>query len=297
MFEGFSESYASGDGARIYVRCAGSGPAALLLHGFPESHLMWRDVAPRLAEHYSVVCADVRGYGNSDCPPSDEQHAAYSKRTMARDMVSVMDSLGFREFAVAGHDRGARVAYRLALDAPAVVTRLAVLDAIPVTDAWNRADANFALSFWPWSLLAQAAPLPERLIAGNASAIVENATTSWGSPHSVFPREVTSSYANVLRDPAHAHAICEEYRAAAGVDRIHDDAERDAGRRIACPVLVLWSGMGALGQWYSGDGGPLGIWRKWADDVSGRAMPGGHFFPEEYPEMTADALQAFIGRA
>src|ERR1051326_8224574 len=200
--------------ARIFLRRAGSGPAALLLHGFPQTHLMWRDVAGLLASRFTVVCADLRGYGRSNCPPSDPNHAPYSKRAMAGDMVCVMHSLGFSRFAVAGHDRGGRVAYRLALDYPEAIERLAVLDVLTIADAWERADKRLATAFWPWLPLAQPAPLPERLLASAPDAVIDNALAGWGSDPGVFSREIRAAYADTLRDPGHIHAICEEYRAA-----------------------------------------------------------------------------------
>src|ERR671930_1228885 len=198
---------------RIFLRRFGAGPAVLLLHGFPQTHLMWRKVAPLLARQFTVVCADLRGYGRSGCPASTPDHAPYAKRAMARDMVVVMERLGFPRFSVAGHDRGGRVAYRLALDHPGRVERLAVLDILPTGTVWERADARFALAYWPWSLLAQPAPLPERLIAAAPEAVVDEALAGWGSPAAVFPSEVRAAYVQALRDPRHAHAICEEYRA------------------------------------------------------------------------------------
>ena len=280
----------------IFVCRSGSGPPLLLLHGFPETHLMWRSVAPILARHFSVVCADLRGYGSSGCPESAADHAPYSKRAMARDMVAVMERLGFPRFSVAGHDRGGRVAYRLALDHPQRVHRTAVLDVIPTDEAWKRADARFALAFWPWSLLAQPEPLPERLLTAAPEAIVDDALGAWGSSPTVFNPEVRAAYVEALRDPARVHAICEEYRAAATCDREHDQSDRRARRRIAGPLLALWSGKGPLSAWYSDDGGPLALWRSWADDVRGHSVGAGHFFPEEVPEETADALAAFFAR-
>ncbi len=291
-----AEEIDAGD-ATIFTRSRGSGPPLLLLHGFPETHLMWRDIAPRLAGRFTVVCADLTGYGQSGCPPSAPDHARYAKRAMAQDMVAAMERLGFSRFAVAGHDRGGRVAYRMALDHPDRIAALAVLDILPVETVWERADARLALGYWPWSLLAQDAPLPERILTACADAIVDQALGGWGSPAVAFPQEVRDAYVGVLRDPRHAHAICEEYRAAAGIDREHDRADRSAGRRIACPVLALWSGQGPLATWYDNEGGPLALWRDWADQVEGRAVDGGHFFPEEAPEYTADALAHFFGDA
>ena len=278
----------------IFVRRAGAGPPLLLLHGFPQTHLMWRTVAPRLARDFTVVCADLRGYGNSGCPASTDDHGPYAKRAMARDMVVVMERLGFPRFSVAGHDRGGRVAYRLALDHPDRVDRLGVLDVLPTAMVWDRVDARFALGFWPWSLLAQPEPFPERVLTAAAEAIVDDALGAWGSPRAVFPADVRAAYIDALRDPAHAHAICEEYRAAATLDRAHDETDRTSGRRIACPVLALWSAHGALGTWYAEEGGPIALWRAWGDDVQGQALDAGHFFPEEAPEATADALSRFF---
>jgi haloacetate dehalogenase len=281
----------------IFVRSYGSGPPILLLHGFPETHRMWRGVAPVLAGHFTVVCADLRGYGQSGCPPSTPDHAPYSKRAMAQDMVAVMAHLGFLHFAVAGHDRGGRVAYRLALDHPDRIDRLAVLDVVPTLTAWELADARFALGFWPWSMLAQSEPLPERLLTCAANAVVDQALGEWGSPTTVFSDDVRAAYVTALANPHHAHAICEEYRAAATLDREHDALDRAGGRRIRCPSLVLWSKRGPLEEWYESRGGPLGLWRTWCDDVQGHAVDGGHFFPEERPDETARTLCRFFERA
>ncbi|MBZ9867957.1 alpha/beta hydrolase [Mesorhizobium sp. CA15] len=294
MFANFDTLEVDTGEARIFVRHGGSGPGLLLLHGFPETHAMWRDVAPSLARDFSVVCADLRGYGQSSCPPSAADHAPYGKRAMAADMAALMGDLGFQRFLVAGHDRGGRVAYRLALDHPDRVEKLAVLDIVPTAEVWDRADARLALGFWPWSLLAQPEPLPETILAATAEAIIDNALSGWGSAADAFPPGVRQAYVDALRDPAHIHAICEEYRAAASLDRLHDHADREAGRRISCPVLALWSEHGALAEWYRDEDGPLGIWRNWADDASGGAMPGGHFFPEESPIETAATLDAFF---
>jgi len=242
MLDDFDTAEVQTGETTIFVRRSGSGPPLLLLHGFPQTHLMWRSAAPILARHFTVICADLRGYGRSGCPRSGAGHAPYSKRAMGRDMVAVMERLGFPRFSVAGHDRGGRVAYRLALDYQERVHRSAVLDVIPTEEAWARADARFALAFWPWSLLAQPEPLPERILAAAPEAIVDDALGAWGSPPTVFSAEARAAYVEALRDPARVHAICEEYRAAATCDREHDQADRRAGRRIASPVLALWSG-------------------------------------------------------
>jgi haloacetate dehalogenase len=278
----------------IFVQRQGSGPPLLLLHGFPETHLMWRDIAPILASEFSVVCADLPGYGASGCPPSSDDHGPYSKRAMADELRVTMRQLGFERFAVAGHDRGGRVAYRMALDHPQTVTRLAVLDVVPTLDAWEHADDRLALAFWPWSLLAQPAPLPERLIGAAPDAIIDDALNRWGTPPDTFPPEIRAAYVTALDDADHIHAICEEYRAAATIDRDHDRLDRINHRRIVCPVRAMWSEHGALADWYSDLGGPLAVWRSWADDVTGGAVAGGHFFPEEQPAETAAALRQIL---
>lgn len=266
----------------------------LLLHGFPQTHVMWRDIAPLLAADFSVICADLRGYGQSGCPVSDERHTPYSKRAMAAELVEVMGVLGHDRFAVVGHDRGGRVAYRMALDHPDVVTKLGVLDVIPTGALWDRADARLMLGFWPFSLLAQPAPLPERLVGVCPEAVVEDALTNWGSSPDAFSPEARAAYAKTLGDPERLHAICEEYRAAASIDREHDAADVSAGRRISCPLLALWSDKGGLNCWYEEEGGPLAIWRTMAGDVRGEPVPGGHFFPEEYPTSITEKLRAFL---
>lgn len=275
----------------------GKGPAVLLLHGFPQTGLMWRDVAPLLAQDFEVIVADLPGYGASDCPhalPDSAAHAAMSKRRMATTLVEAMEALGLTRFALVGHDRGGRVAYRTALDHPDRVTAVAVLDVVPTFDVFDRADARLALSFWPFSLLAQPAPLPERLITGAPDAVVDDALAQWGSTFDSFPEDVRRAYVDALRDPARVHAICEDYRAAASIDRDHDREDLESGRRITCPLLALWADEGALTTWYKNEAGPLGLWRRWATDVRGAAVGGGHFFPEANPADTAARIRCFV---
>jgi haloacetate dehalogenase len=291
---GFTATEIATDETRIFACVAGTGPPLLLLHGFPETHLMWRHVASLLAPQFTVVCADLRGYGRSGCPESTATHQPYSKRAMGRDMTEVMKRLGYSRFSVAGHDRGGRVAYRMALDYPDQIDRVAILDVVPTDDAWARADERFAAAFWPWSLLAQPAPLPETILVASADAIVDHALEQWGSPSTVSPPDVRREYAAPLRDPMHAHAICEEYRAAATIDRQHDRSDLAAAHRIAAPLLVLWSSTGVLGTWYADEGGPIGLWRRWSGDVRGSGVDAGHFFPEERPHETAQALSQFF---
>lgn len=297
LFRGFQRRVIDAGETEIFVRRGGAGPGLLMLHGFPETHVMWHRVAPLLTGGFTVVVADLRGYGQSGKPASSADHATYAKSALAGDMVRVMDELGFPRFSVVGHDRGARVAYRLALDHPERTERLALLDIIPTHDAYELTDARMLLAYWPWSLLSQPAPLPEKLIAAAPEAVVDDALSAWGSDPASFTPEVRAAYVSALRDPRGVHAICEEYRAAATLDRVRDAADRAAGRRITSPLLVLWSAGGPLDGWYSERGGPLGIWQTWATDVRGRAIAGGHFFPETNPVETADALRTFLAQA
>jgi len=297
MFAAFQSARVDVNDTSIFIRRSGRGRPLLLLHGFPETHIMWHRVAPALAKDLTVVCADLRGYGASGKPPSRPDHAPYSKRVMASDMVRVMEALGFRRFAVVGHDRGGRVAYRMALDNPEHVDRVGVLDIIPTAEAFRRADARLALAYWPWSLLAQPEPLPERLIAADPESVVGDALENWGTDPAAFDAEIRTAYVDALRDYATVHAICEEYRAAAAIDVAHDNADRAAGRRIECPMLVLWGAGGPLDTWYEAAGGPLEIWRGWAPSVTGRSILGGHFFPEQNASETIGELRAFLGAA
>jgi haloacetate dehalogenase len=277
------------DDNTIFIRRYGNGAPVLMVHGFPRTSLMWRNVAPQLASNRTVICVDLRGYGRSGVPVSSEDHYPYSKRAMANELAAVMDKLGFATFDLVGHDRGGRVAYRLALDHPEKVRRLAVFDVIPISEAWARADAKFALNWWPWSLLAQKAPMPEKYLLGAPDAAFDNPLGA-GS----FGPEIRAEYLETYHDPARVHAICEEYRAAAGLDIEHDNKDREQSRRIMCPMLHLWAVGGPLDTFYEKDGGALGIWRKWADNVQGQAIKGGHFFPEENPTETTEILAKFL---
>jgi haloacetate dehalogenase len=297
-FAGFADRFVDvRHGGTVFIRRRGTGPALVLLHGFPETHVMWHALAPSLAEHFTVLVADLPGYGASRGRSPDGREDAYSKRAMADDLVNVMEAEGFERFGVVGHDRGARVAYRMALDHPARVDRLAVLDIVPTCDVLDRADERVARSFWPWFLLAQPAPLPERLIAANPDAIVDNALERWGSDASAFPTDVRNAYIDALRDPSVVHTVCEEYRAAVTIDRSEDREDRHAGRLIECPTLALWAEGGSVDTWYEEDGGPLELWRAWARSVTGRALAGGHFFPEANPAATLAELRAFFSTA
>jgi haloacetate dehalogenase len=273
----------------IFVRRYGKGPAILMVHGFPRTSLMWRFLAPKLAENHTVICVDLPAYGRSGIPKSTDDHFPYSKRAMANELVEVMSQLGFPTFPLIGHDRGGRVSYRLALDHPNAVQRLAVFDVIPILEGWSRADARFAQTYWPWILLAQKDPLPESYLLGAPEAVFHN-PFGQGS----FGREILDEYVSTYRDPARVHGICEEYRAAATIDVEHDRADKEAGKRIECPMLHLWAEGGTLDTLYAKDGGPLGIWRQWSPHAQGQAMKGGHFFPEENPDDTAALVKQFL---
>lgn len=285
MFEGFELSFVDTADARICVRHGGSGPPVLLLHGHPQTHVMWHHVAPRLARDFTVVAPDLRGYGDSIGPPSTPDHEPYSKRAVARDHVAVMRHFGFERFGVAGHDRGAYGAYRLALDHPACVDRLAVLDIVPAGEAWRRADARFMLKWWHWAFLAQPAPLAEQLLAADPEAFY------FRHNRQVFEPDALAAYLRAVHDPDTIHAMCEDYRANATYDRRLDDADRAAGRTIECPVLVLWALRDDLPELY---GDPLAIWREWADAVHGRGLDCGHYLAEEAPDETYADLHAFF---
>jgi len=289
VFDGFEQFDIATSGTTIHGRRGGEGPPVLLLHGIPETHLMWHRVAPRLAERFTVVATDLRGFGASGTPPSTPDHAPYSMRAIARDQVEVMHALGHERFAVVGHDRGARCAYRLALDHPQTVTHLAVLDIVPTGEAFRRADMAFSLGYWIWTFLAAPEPVPEQLIAQAPGVLVEHMLDAWSDAPEVFPADLRAAYVAQFRDPDRVHAICEEYRAAATLDYEHDEADRGT-RRIACPTLVLWSSSGAVAAWYR----PLDVWKAWADDVRGGPVRAGHFLPEEAPDETARRLLEFL---
>jgi len=285
----FETSLVEVSGNKVFVRRYGKGPAILMVHGFPRTSLMWRFLAPKLSENHTLICADLRAYGQSGIPASTNDHFPYSKRAMAEELVDAMIKLGFPTFGLVGHDRGGRVSYRMALDHPKNVEHVAVFDVIPILEAWKRSDAKFAQTYWPWILLAQKEPLPESYLLGAPKAVFGN-PFGQGS----FGPEILEEYLTTFRDAARIHGICEEYRAAATVDVDHDRADMDASRQIECPMLHLWAEGGPLDTLYAKDGGPLGIWQQWAPHVQGKAMKGGHFFPEENPEDTAILLKRFL---
>jgi haloacetate dehalogenase len=289
MFEGFTLDRIDVGDAALRVRYGGSGPALVLLHGHPRTHTTWHRVAPLLAEDLTVVCPDLRGYGESSKPPTTPDHAPYSKRAMARDVLALMLALGHERFAVAGHDRGCYVAFRLAMDAPDHVTHLAALDGVPIGEALARCNDRFARMWWHWFFLGQTAK--------PAEPIINLDPDDWYGAHAPgrierMGAENHADWLRAIRDPDTVHAMCEDYRAGLTVDRVHDDEDRAAGRRVRCPTLVAWATRDDQEALY---GDPVGVWRTWADDVRGARIDSGHHMSEEAPEELAAALRELIG--
>ena len=270
----------------------GSGPPLLLLHGHPQTHAIWHRVAPRLAEHFTVVACDLRGYGESSKPQGAPDHANYSKRAMAADMVAVMQSLGFATFCVLAHDRGARVAHRMALDHPQAVERMALLDIAPTLAMYEQTSDAFARAYWHWFFLIQPAPLPERLIEADPAAYVRDVMGKRSAGLAPFDPRALAEYQRCLALPGAAHGICEDYRAAATIDLEHDRFDRDAGRRLALPLMVLWGEQGVVGRCFD----PLAEWQRVAADVQGGALPCGHYIAEEAPDMLLERVLPFLAQ-
>jgi haloacetate dehalogenase len=276
------------DDIRIAFRRAGEGPPLLLLHGFPQTNMMWHRIAPKLAEHFTVIAADLRGYGDSSTPDSDATHSPYAKRAMAADMVQLMQQLGHRHFMVAGHDRGGRVAHRMARDHADRVSRVAVLDIAPTAAMYGQTDMRFATAYYHWFFLIQPAPLPERMIGADPEFFLRSKCGQWGRTKGAITDEAFADYLRCFRRPETVHAMCEDYRAAATIDLDHDAA--DANVKLAMPLLALWGLDGFVGTNYD----VLAEWRQVADDVSGHGVPGGHYLPEEAPDETLAALVNFF---
>jgi haloacetate dehalogenase len=290
MFSGFEVVDVEVGGLRLRAWLAGSGPPVLLLHGYPQTHVMWHRVAPILARDHTVVVADLRGYGDSAKPAAGGDHAEYSKRSMAGDQVALMAMLGFDVFAAAGHDRGGRVVHRMCLDHPGVVVRAAVLDIVPTRHVFATADQNVGLAYYHWFFLAQAADLPERLIGSDPEYFLRRAIHQWSATENPFGDAAVAEYVRCFRDPAAIAASCEDYRAAATIDLEHDEQSVRAGHRVTCPLLVLWGRRSFVGRHYD----VLSVWRRYARDVRGSGMDCGHFLAEEQPQATSVALAAFL---
>ncbi len=290
MLARFERARLDVNGVTIHLRHGGSGPPLLLLHGFPQTHLIWHKLADALAERFTLVMPDLRGYGDSSKPAGSPDHANYSKRVMAQDMLEVMRALGFDRFAVCGHDRGGRVAHRLALDHPDAVDRLMVLDITPTRTMYEKTDKEFATLYYHWFFLIQPAPLPETLIGNSAQFLLHTTLGGWGSNGESFIDPVAlAEYERCFCQPDTIHAMCEDYRAAAGIDLEHDRDHDD--RKIVCPLRVLWGEHGVVGRLFQ----PLDDWQeKCALPVSGRALACGHFIPEQAPDaLLAEMLEFF----
>ena len=288
LFPGFTTHRIRTSETELRCVVGGNGPPLLMLHGYPQTHAMWHRVAPILAHDYTVVCADLRGYGDSGKPESDATHAAYSKRAMARDMVELMRDLGHSRFRLVGHDRGARVSHRLCLDYPDAVSQVALLDISPTRTMYLRTDLAFATAYYHWFFLIQPFDLPERLIGADPVYFLHRKLGGWGTGLSAFDPRALAEYERCFADPATIHATCEDYRASASIDLEHD-ASNDVNR-IACPVLVLWGERGVVHRLCK----PLDDWRAVAGDVRGRALPAGHYLAEEVPGETIAELRAFF---
>jgi haloacetate dehalogenase len=291
FFDGFTMAHVPVPGGTIRLRHGGSGKPLLLLHGNPQTHAMWHLVAPKLAQRFTVICPDLRGYGFSLKPPATSDHAPYAKTEMAKDMTAVMDHFGFDEFLLAGHDRGARVAHRLALDNPRRVRKLAVLDIIPTLEHFERADMAFGLGYYHWFWFAQPHPFPEWLISRAPEDWWRQHTARDPSLPALFHPDALADYFAAVRQPEMVRGMCEDYRAAATIDLKHDRASRVAGIKIQCPMLVLWGEKGKIGAWYDA----LTIWRDYcAANVTGGAVPSGHYIPEETPGELLDWFDRFF---
>lgn len=276
-------------GADIHLVHGGSGPPLLLLHGYPQTHAMWHQVAPRLVNHFHVICPDLRGYGDSSKPPSTPDHYPYSKRAIAQDLVEVMAALGYDHFAVAGHDRGARVIHRMALDHPHRVEKACVMDIVPTHYMFKTTDQHFATGYYHWFFLIQPDGLPEGMIGADPAYYLTEKLKRWSGREAQFADAAVAEYLRCFSQPDVIHASCEDYRAAATIDLVHDEA--DLGTQVQCPLLVLWGTQGFVHRTYD----VLAVWRTYANQVEGRGLDCGHFLPEEVPVAVSDELLNFFG--
>jgi haloacetate dehalogenase len=282
----------SGDGIGLSVHVGGAGDPLVLLHGYPQNHMCWSRVAPEFAKHFQVIIPDLRGYGDSDAPQDDAEHSVYSKRQMARDVAAILAHFDLKSACVLGHDRGGRVAYRLALDAPELVTKLGIIEIVPTADFWAAWNADLAMKAYHWTFLAQPSPLPERMINADPIAYLDWTLAAWTlrKSLSIFPADALASYRAQAADPVRIAAMCADYRAGATVDRALDEADRAAGRRITAPVHFLW----AKGGFPAQTGDPAEYWRKWADEVTDTSCESGHFVMEENAHAVTDAFLPFF---
>jgi haloacetate dehalogenase len=291
FFEGFTLETVPVPGGQLRLRRGGSGPPLLLLHGNPQTHAMWHGVAPTLARRFTVICPDLRGYGGSFKPDATPDHAPFAKRAMAADMAALMSALGHERFLVGSHDRGARVAHRLALDHPDRVEKLAVLDIVPTIEHFERTDMAFAMGYYHWFWFAQPHPFPESVISAAPDAWFAAHTSREPKPPGFFHPEALADYLAAVRNPEMIRGMCEDYRAAATIDLDHDRASRADGKKVRCPLLVLWGAKGKIGQWYD----PLAIWRDYADGpVAGGPVRSGHYLAEEASEAVLAAFESFF---
>lgn len=292
MLESFASQNVNVNGIRIHAAVCGDGPPVLLLHGYPQSHVMWHAVAPELADRHTVVLADLRGYGDSSRPASQPDHGSYSKRAMATDQVELMRRLGFETFALVGHDRGARVAHRLCLDHPEAVSRVALLDIVPTRHVLTHVDRAMAQTYYHWFFLSQDPDLPEHLIGADPGYWLRHTLAQWSGATGIdgFAPEAVEEYLRCFRDPHVIRASCEDYRAGASIDLEHDEVDAAAGRRVECPVLALWGAAGFVGRAYD----VVDVWNRYATLVRGQALDCGHFLAEEEPNATLTALTDFL---
>jgi haloacetate dehalogenase len=289
MFKSFKKSFAKVNNVNITYVIGGSGPPLLLLHGYPQTHVIWHKIAPTLATKYTVVASDLRGYGDSSKPPTDERHEPYSKRAMAEDQVQLMKNLGFDRFLLIGHDRGGRVGHRLALDYPESVEKLVVMDIAPTYTMYKTTDMDFAKAYYHWFFLIQPADIPERMINADPMYFLNKKFGQWGRDNGAFTKTAFAEYLRCLT-PETIHASCEDYRASASIDLDHDQIDLDNGHKIACPVLAIWGTKGFVGNKYD----VIAEWKKWATNVSGYSLSCGHYLPEEAPKETLAALLSFL---
>ncbi|WP_299374597.1 alpha/beta hydrolase [uncultured Kiloniella sp.] len=289
---GFTQSFVQVNGVKLSVHTAGTGKPLLLLHGYPQTHATWGKVAPVFAQKFQCIIPDLRGYGESSIPVTDSEHSPYSKRTMAQDMIELMNHFGYKRFSVIGHDRGARVSYRMALDHPEEIEKMAIIEVVPTAEMWGRFNAEMALKAYHWTFLAQPAPLPENMIKADPITYLEWTLKSWTQENSlnVFTPEALESYREQFRDPNHLHALCEDYRAGATLDRQHDEESRKNGDKIKAPLFFLWAHKGFPAK----TGNPLGLWQSWAENVQGHAIDCGHFAQEENPRAVTEHLIPFF---